>query len=105
MGANGLSNHYHGNHDQAGRCGKDDADAFGALHECVRVSFSMLSDGTMANEVELCHTLLQWPYLTDMSLVSALVSIFVPTWCRQVAREGAQSVPPKPMRIEFEFKI
>ena len=41
----------------------------------------MLSDGTMANEVSLSHTLLQWPYLTDLSLVSAIVAIFVPTWC------------------------
>jgi hypothetical protein len=42
----------------------------------------MLSDGTMANEVVLCNTLLQWPYLTDMSLISAAVSIFVPSWCQ-----------------------
>jgi len=41
----------------------------------------MLADGTMANEVQLSHTLLQWPYLTDMSLVSPLVAIFVPSWC------------------------
>ncbi len=41
----------------------------------------MLSDGTMANEVALCHTLLQWPYLTDMTLLSAVISIFSPGWC------------------------
>lgn len=41
----------------------------------------MLADGTMANEVHLSHSLLQWPYLTDMSLISSIVSIFVPSWC------------------------
>lgn len=35
----------------------------------------------MAVEVGLCHTLMQWPYLTDMSLINAMVGIFVPTWC------------------------
>lgn len=47
----------------------------------LQIVFSMLADGTMANEVELCHSLLQWPYLTDMSLVNAVVSIFQPGWC------------------------
>lgn len=41
----------------------------------------MLADGTMANEVAFCHTLLQWPYLTDLSLLSAIISIFQPNWC------------------------
>ena len=45
-----------------------------------RVGFSMVLDGTMAIEVQLAHALLQWPYLTDMSIVSAIVSVFVPTW-------------------------
>jgi hypothetical protein len=40
----------------------------------------MVCDGTMAVEVQLAHALLQWPYLTDMSIVSAIVSVFVPTW-------------------------
>ena len=29
----------------------------------------MLSDGTMLVEVQLSHAILQWPFLTDMSLV------------------------------------
>jgi hypothetical protein len=45
-----------------------------------QVLFTMLSDGTMAAEVEMWQALLQWPFLTDMSLVSSIVSIFVPTW-------------------------
>jgi hypothetical protein len=35
----------------------------------------------MAVELDLCHSLLQWPYLTDMSLINAMVAIFQPTWC------------------------
>ena len=46
-----------------------------------QVKFNVLADGTMANEVHLSHSLLQWPYLTDMSLISSIVSIFVPSWC------------------------
>ncbi|GIL71932.1 hypothetical protein Vretifemale_2370, partial [Volvox reticuliferus] len=49
-------------------------------HDCVRVSFAMLQDGTMANEIELCHTLVQWPYLTETSLVSSIIAIFMPMW-------------------------
>lgn len=53
-------------------------------HDNLQVSFHMRADGTMACEVHLCHALLQWPYLTDMSLASAMVSIFQPTWCMTV---------------------
>ncbi|GIL45737.1 hypothetical protein Vafri_2896 [Volvox africanus] len=49
-------------------------------HNCVRVSFAMLQDGTMANEIEMCHTLVQWPYLTETSLLSSIIAIFMPTW-------------------------
>ena len=52
------------------------SDAYGVR----QVTFNMLAEGTMANEVSLSHTLLQWPYLTDMSLISAVVSIFSPGW-------------------------
>lgn len=47
----------------------------------LQVLFTMLADGTMAAEVEMWRTLVQWPFLADMSLVSAIVGIFVPTWC------------------------
>ncbi|EFJ52490.1 hypothetical protein VOLCADRAFT_102987 [Volvox carteri f. nagariensis] len=57
-----------------GECPRD------SEHNCVRISFSMLQDGTMANEIELCHTLVQWPYLTEMSLVSSIIAIFLPGW-------------------------
>lgn len=56
---------------------------------CLRVAFSMLHDGSMANEVELCHTLVQWPFLTDMSLVSAIISIFLPSWGQPMVSGGA----------------
>eukprot|EP00798_Chlamydomonas_sp_ICE-L_P005984 gene5984-5277_t len=55
-------------------------DGYRGPHDCFKVSVNMLNDGTMAIEVDMCHTLLQWPYLTDMSLVSAIVSIFQPGW-------------------------
>ena len=41
----------------------------------------MLADSTMACEVDLSSSLITWPYLTDMSLVNAVVAIFQPTWC------------------------
>lgn len=50
------------------------------VHNCMRVSFAMLHCGTMANEIEFCHTLVQWPYLTEFSLISAIISIFLPSW-------------------------
>lgn len=31
-------------------------------------------------QLALAHTLLQWPYLTDMSLVSAIINIFYNDW-------------------------
>jgi hypothetical protein len=43
--------------------------------------YTMLSDGTSGCEVCLCHSALHWPYLTEASLISAIVSIFVPSWC------------------------
>lgn len=46
-----------------------------------QVSVAMLADGTIMNEVDLCHTLVQWPYLSEMSLVNAVSSIFLPSWC------------------------
>lgn len=49
-----------------------------ALHQ---VSVAMLADGTIMNEVDLCHTLVQWPYLSELSLVNAVSSIFLPSWC------------------------
>ncbi|KAL6764809.1 hypothetical protein V8C86DRAFT_3201644 [Haematococcus lacustris] len=49
-------------------------------HTCFKVMFSYLAEGTMAVEVEVCHALLQWPYLADMSLVSAIVAVFYPPW-------------------------
>ncbi|GFR40086.1 hypothetical protein Agub_g634, partial [Astrephomene gubernaculifera] len=64
---------------EGGECPPDDE------HNCVRISFAMLHDGTMANEIELCHTLAQWPYLTEMSLVSSIISIFLPNWGRPAA--------------------
>ncbi len=61
---------------EGGECPRD------TDHMCLRVTFAMLSGGTMANEIEFCHTLVQWPYLTEMSLISAIINIFLPGWGR-----------------------
>jgi hypothetical protein len=51
-----------------------------------QVLFAMLADSTMGCEVGLCHASLAWPYLSELSLVSAIVSIFVPSWCTGPAK-------------------
>lgn len=38
----------------------------------------MIKDGTMAVEAFLGNTLVQWPFLTDLSLIWAAASIFLP---------------------------
>ncbi len=37
-----------------------------------------MKDGTIAVEVAVARALLQWPFLSDLSLVDALMSVFVP---------------------------
>ncbi|KXZ47067.1 hypothetical protein GPECTOR_38g304 [Gonium pectorale] len=69
-----LARHGASGYEDAGECPRDGS------HNCMRVSFAMFQDGTMSNEIELCHTLIQWPYLTEMSLISSIISIFLPTW-------------------------
>lgn len=38
----------------------------------------MLCDSTMMCEVDMCHARVQWPYATDLSLVSAASAVFLP---------------------------
>lgn len=45
-----------------------------------QVLFTFQANGTLANEVTICHSILQWPFLTEMSLISSIVSIFVTSW-------------------------
>ncbi|KAG1655546.1 hypothetical protein FOA52_001952, partial [Chlamydomonas sp. UWO 241] len=54
-------------------------------HECFHTRLCVRPDGTVAVEVSLCHSLIQWPYLSDMSLISAMVALFVPGWCLEPA--------------------
>jgi hypothetical protein len=49
-------------------------------HVAVQVRYALLQEGTSMVQVQLRQSLVQWPYLTDMSLISAIVSVFVPTW-------------------------
>ncbi len=58
---------------------------------CVQAKIALMHGGVTAVEVELCHTSVTWPYLSDMSLVSAVVSIFVPNWGIRQVRVGGRS--------------
>eukprot|EP00884_Botryococcus_braunii_P006280 jgi/Botrbrau1/15653/Bobra.4_1s0037.1 len=44
----------------------------------LEVTVGVMKDGTMAVEVGLANTLLQWPFLSDTTLVDAIVSVFLP---------------------------
>lgn len=41
-----------------------------------QVDVAVIQDGTVAVEVAAGNALLQWPYLTDASLIMALISVF-----------------------------
>eukprot|EP00879_Flechtneria_rotunda_P004716 GHRR01004981.1.p1 GENE.GHRR01004981.1~~GHRR01004981.1.p1 ORF type:complete len:1930 (+),score=738.37 GHRR01004981.1:486-5792(+) len=68
-GANGLSN-------AAGRSGVASPNNLAAF----KLHFGYLAEGTMTVQVALAHALLQWPYLSDLSIVSAIISIFNSNW-------------------------
>lgn len=44
----------------------------------VQASVGLLTDGTIAVEVQLAELLLQWPFLSDLSFMDAASSIFQP---------------------------
>lgn len=44
-----------------------------------QATIALLKDGTIAVEVTTALTLVQWPFLTDISLAWAAASIFDPT--------------------------
>lgn len=52
----------------------------------VQVTVAVMDDSTVAVEVAASQALLQWPYLTDMSLINAVASVFV----RPVVLSGAR---------------
>lgn len=45
---------------------------------CVQATIALMKDGTVAVEVSLSVALVQWPFLTDISLAWAAASIFDP---------------------------
>ncbi|KAK9867090.1 hypothetical protein WJX84_006946 [Apatococcus fuscideae] len=45
---------------------------------CLQASVGLLTDGTIAVEVQLAELLLQWPFLSDLSFMDAASSIFQP---------------------------
>ena len=52
-----------------------------SLHQVsrpVQASVGLLTDGTIAVEVQLAELLLQWPFLSDLSFMDAASSIFQP---------------------------
>ena len=44
----------------------------------MQASVALLTDGTIAVEVQMADLLLQWPFLSDLSFVDAAASIFQP---------------------------
>ena len=43
----------------------------------LQVTVGVMDDATVAVEVAACEALVQWPYLSDMTLIWALASIFL----------------------------
>ena len=43
-----------------------------------QATVAILEDGTTAVEIELCHGLMQWPFLSDITIAWAAASIFEP---------------------------
>lgn len=71
------------------RGGSEDSDS-------IFVMFGYLADGTMAVEIDLERCLLQWPYLLDMSWISALASIFNAGWREPAAAPEDAFAPECP---------
>ena len=44
----------------------------------MQATIALMEDGTVAVEANLSHALLQWPFLSDISLIWAAASIFQP---------------------------
>jgi hypothetical protein len=53
-----------------------------AARPSFQFSYSMSHDGTTACQLSAASALVQWPFLCDVSLVSAAASIFLPNWGR-----------------------
>jgi hypothetical protein len=62
--------------------------------ERLSLLFAYLADGTMAVEMALTRCLLQWPYLSDMSLASTATAVFLPGWRRPAAPAAPAGAPP-----------
>jgi hypothetical protein len=54
----------------------------GAARPAFHVAYSHTSDGTVACQLYAASALVQWPFLTDASLASALAGVFRPDWGR-----------------------
>lgn len=48
-------------------------------HADLQATIALMKDGTIAIEVSTALTLIQWPFLTDISLAWAAASIFDPS--------------------------
>ena len=58
----------------------------------VQATIALIPDGTVAIEVDICSVLLQWPFLTDISLGLAAASIFqAPQASADVPQDPAQA--------------
>ena len=46
------------------------------MESLMQVTVAVMNDSTVAVELAALQALLQWPYLSDLSLINAMASIF-----------------------------
>lgn len=64
-----------------------------------QVQLSVLDDGTLAIEANVDELLAQWPYLSDLSLVWSLASIFQPVAVDEQADPAHQAAAAAATRV------
>ena len=69
----------------------------------MQVQLSVIDDGTLAIEATVHQLLAQWPYLSDLSLIWAVASIFEPASPSEVA--GAHVDPAHQAAAAAAYKI
>ena len=57
----------------------------------LQATIALIPDGTVAIEVDVCSVLLQWPFLSDISLGLAAASIFQAPVASEVPQDAAQA--------------
>ena len=59
----------------------------------MQVTLALQRDGTIAVQTALSRALVQWPFLHDTSIISAVCAVFIPTGARsEVAAAAANAL-------------